>query len=1118
MNTTWVKTGSPYIISLGPHDSVNVESNATLTIEPGVEVNFTGDSRLTIDGKLIAQGSENQPIYFNGSGPGSYSMPQMTIKGNSSIISYSRIEALSISIWGSKNKIFNVYSNQSTIQFSGSTSYENVISNSTISNSTNYGALVIEWSDYNKILNCTIQHNRDGIHFHHASYNTILGCIITNNSEIGLNLASPYHNIITYNEISYNNKGIVLTPECDRNNKRIYFENNNTIHHNNFIDNTNIHYECSWVDSSNLWNDSNGQGNYWSDYNGTDLNFDGVGDTNIPWLGVDWNPLMVPVENISDYLKQVQKIKKINIELKLNKNQYQLNENITGELIINNNNSIDIYTVSPELYGTNITIEPNIFFEIYNKDLKQKYFSWDAQILKINKYSNYTIDFSLSSFNYSKGWREDLDKLPEGNYSIFSSFKIFTNSSFSIEVYSSPDNFNIINKIPAIPKNDNFHLLKNITISIELFKNEYQMGEPISGVIDITNNNLVDIQLDNIPFQRITGYSFQIQSIENSSNYGGLSFKPQFLKIKAQNSSIFEFEINDIIQLPITSKKINYTILSSGSYSMYAFFYFGNLSYYDIITSNIINFNIVNDFNRRRVNENITIYLELDKHEFKTNEIVTGTVNISNNNSFKIILNDKEYQEIFGVYFYIKLIDNINYSSIYDQHFEAYIDKLPKYQIKPKSSLEINFTIQKYVKFHIEDNVKSIPEGVGKRIYLSNLTTAKYSISGYIYDFYYPDYDLEVIDEFKIWSNRVEFNIIEEVPDEIANITIELQLSKSVYNLSESINGTITISNNNSFDILLENSIYFFQRYGGEHFEIHSIDNLSEFGALINGIKYPIKIKAQNSTIITFSIDKVFKFPLQSKDISFINLSMGNYSIFAYFYYGNFSNLAKLNSNVVTFRIIENKSSTSNLNGPINPSPSSGGSNHILSQSFVFYSFVSLISVILIISTIFIAGTEVGKYGFFGGIIPLYTKARKKKLDKNYGYKKGLVMGCILSNPGESYNAIKRTLDLNNGSLAYYLKVLKREGAIKSERDGMYKRFYPTKVNITTDKFELSNLQKDIYKTIKENLGITQKEISSRLGIAHQTINYHIQLMRDARIIRLDRDGKKTKCFIIEKI
>ena len=94
--------------------------------------------------------------------------------------------------------------------------------------------------------------------------------------------------------------------------------------------------------------------------------------------------------------------------------------------------------------------------------------------------------------------------------------------------------------------------------------------------------------------------------------------------------------------------------------------------------------------------------------------------------------------------------------------------------------------------------------------------------------------------------------------------------------------------------------------------------------------------------------------------------------------------------------------------------------------------------------------------------------------------------------------------------------MLRREGIICSERDGFHVRFYPAHGNISSDVLELSPVQKEIKDVIQTNPGISQKDILTHLDISQQKLNYHIQLMKKARIIRLEREGKITKCYILE--
>jgi DNA-binding transcriptional ArsR family regulator len=181
----------------------------------------------------------------------------------------------------------------------------------------------------------------------------------------------------------------------------------------------------------------------------------------------------------------------------------------------------------------------------------------------------------------------------------------------------------------------------------------------------------------------------------------------------------------------------------------------------------------------------------------------------------------------------------------------------------------------------------------------------------------------------------------------------------------------------------------------------------------------------------------------------------------------------------------------------------------------VVFSFISLNSILL--STMFITGTEVGKYGFLKLLTPLLAK-RKKKRNYELGYIKGSVRGVIFANPGENYSSIKKILKLPNGTLTYYLKALEKERVIRSERDGFLKRFYPAEGSIATETLELSELQKNIYEIIQQTPGSYQKDIQARLDISQQRLNYHIQLMVDARILKVEIEGNKSRYYVLSEV
>ncbi len=196
----------------------------------------------------------------------------------------------------------------------------------------------------NSSSNCEIIDNKlspvlgDGIIIDGGSENKIIGNEIHEIPGNGISIRSSIDNLIMQNSVSTQGIGLNLSG-CHFNNMynnffistsssecmKLWTSHNNTIERNTFhpdsgLETISLHNSSNnsiWhnqlnltghygpavnVDensTNNVW-DNGSEGNYWSNYNGTDLDNDGIGDTNLPWEGVDNYPLMNPYWNPGD--------------------------------------------------------------------------------------------------------------------------------------------------------------------------------------------------------------------------------------------------------------------------------------------------------------------------------------------------------------------------------------------------------------------------------------------------------------------------------------------------------------------------------------------------------------------------------------------------------------------------------------------------------------------------------------------------------------------------------------------------------------------------------------------------------------------------------------------------
>jgi DNA-binding transcriptional ArsR family regulator len=162
---------------------------------------------------------------------------------------------------------------------------------------------------------------------------------------------------------------------------------------------------------------------------------------------------------------------------------------------------------------------------------------------------------------------------------------------------------------------------------------------------------------------------------------------------------------------------------------------------------------------------------------------------------------------------------------------------------------------------------------------------------------------------------------------------------------------------------------------------------------------------------------------------------------------------------------------------------------------------------------LFLFWSEVGTVTLITAGMNLYSKLSKKDI-LNHEIR-GLIRGYIIANPGDHYSSIKRNLDLNNGTLAYHLRVLEQNGFVKSMFDGIYKRYYPANINISKLKKNVSK-QEEIFNIILEHPGVTMEQIGRLIGVSRQVVNYHVKNLIRAGVVDYKRDNKSARFYPLE--
>ncbi|MFB6202213.1 MAG: winged helix-turn-helix transcriptional regulator [Halorhabdus sp.] len=119
------------------------------------------------------------------------------------------------------------------------------------------------------------------------------------------------------------------------------------------------------------------------------------------------------------------------------------------------------------------------------------------------------------------------------------------------------------------------------------------------------------------------------------------------------------------------------------------------------------------------------------------------------------------------------------------------------------------------------------------------------------------------------------------------------------------------------------------------------------------------------------------------------------------------------------------------------------------------------------------------------------------------------IAGYLSQTPGAHFSKVRDDLQLGTGETQHHLRALLTEGAIESERDGEYRRFFPADRFDAFERTALGYLRREtprgMIMALLEDPSATAGALADRLGVSTPTVSTHAGRLEEAGL--LEREG-----------
>ena len=124
----------------------------------------------------------------------------------------------------------------------------------------------------------------------------------------------------------------------------------------------------------------------------------------------------------------------------------------------------------------------------------------------------------------------------------------------------------------------------------------------------------------------------------------------------------------------------------------------------------------------------------------------------------------------------------------------------------------------------------------------------------------------------------------------------------------------------------------------------------------------------------------------------------------------------------------------------------------------------------------------------------------------------------LCENPGTYLLELVGLLESPLGTLTWHLRILEREGLVKSLKFAGKRIYYPKMLRSQEAEMAYLTLRsetaKKVFAFVVNNSGCYQEQMAESLGVHHDTVRWHISRMQEVGLVRVEREGRKKRHYL----